>query len=854
MLNISNESRVFQGPWTSLVKGRGLGAITKKFNTKQSACIKQVIKYIDKTPVKTNAYNQFSKVLCHFILDFNDPDVLFFQRKELHARIDNVIQALIAIDEPYLYISASAIFFEMIGKLGLDPNLWVNKEIYLVDDALAKLTLLPTSNEKECYKALQVYGNLFLGIGHIGQVDKLIEGKVDYVQQALSTTDGLKGIWHRGRGISAFLTVLGMIDLAHYATKPEYNYLKELVSFVDVSLKDQLRVDERPNEYVFSILLMINCIGVFDKLEYLEYKRDWVQVSTELLEILPIDLKAIFSHYYLSVLDNLGLSNKAVKTPKKHLLDVLDSLLVSEGGELSYMAYTYCIDIAYKLGLATNLANSLASHLLENISTKYDFKNGHQPTNLFYRSGFMRLGYALTAMGQMNRIEDLLDKKTSGGISLVESILENHLENWEGSDDSFMTLNHALIDLSLSQRGENVSPSEVDKNIVLYRNDIPTIPIWDMEDQQGIALHAYFPGMNSRRHYENLSRDLYEKGNDQVRAIFEKSYQILNEGKTVRDASDLSAFFFEDTVWPDDVSEKWNAIGSSMTVYNLALLEHMKTSNQYFRINSFGGESYGMIAAAIASNALSLEDGLKLANNVLGLIYKCAHSNNFGMWHIVSLSGEFIHSRLKTIKQEFSEGIDVFRWQTINDKKEDVHVYIHDNIFDQVKTFIAASFGNLVCLEEFKQPTKEIVHSPKLAAARIDISNLIVDENIIFSTPNTPIVANNGTGIASSKNDIRNLMLDMVNIPMYSAQSFRLIKDMIPSDTDAIVEFGYGQKTRSFIAEHSVEQPFFEYFGDIQRLSDIRSNLKHSKSSAKSQYAVDSKLSKNHDDTELTHV
>ena len=107
----------------------------------------------------------------------------------------------------------------------------------------------------------------------------------------------------------------------------------------------------------------------------------------------------------------------------------------------------------------------------------------------------------------------------------------------------------------------------------------------------------------------------------------------------------------------------------------------------------------------------------------------------------------------------------------------------------------------------------------------------MIDENISFSTPDIPIVANNGTGIALSKNDVRNLILDMVNIPMYSAQSFQSIKDLIPFDTDALVEFGYGEKTKPFIVEHGVNLPFFEYYGNNHRLQNVANNIKNIKPS-----------------------
>lgn len=833
MLNVTNESRALQGPWTTLVKGRGLGANTKDFDFTESNYIKEIFFILDELMEESNQYNQFSKKLCAFILDFNNPEILFFQRKELHPRVEIIIESLKKIDNPNLYVSASSVLFESFGKLGLDPHLWMNKEIDLVDDALNKLGFLPTSNEKECYTALQAYGNLFLGITHIGLVDKLTKGSINYVDQAFNVATGLEDVWHKGRGIAAFLTVLGLIGLSDYATKPENNRLKALVSYMDAILEDRARVEQRPNEYVFSILLMLNCIGVLDELKYLEYKRDWVKVSGELIGTLPINLKAIFSHYFLSTLDNLGLTHKYTKNTQEYLLGIIDKLTSTDESELDYMAYTYCVDISHKLNIVCALPDSLADKLVDNISITYDFKNGCKPTNLFYRSGFMRIAYALTALSQMGMVGRLLEHDSNNGKSLVKRVIENHVENWDEADESFTTLHHALIDLSLSQRGKNISQSVVDRNMVIQNNRFDSkayhvcIP-----KTKNIELHAYFPGMNSRRSYSNISRDLYEKGNNKVRSIFEDSIEILSKCNQEQRTDYVSRFFFEKELSNDDVDKKWNNIGSSMVVYNLALFEHLKTSSSDFLINSVGGESYGMIAAAIASKALSLEDGLKVANYALGSIYKYAHANSVGAWHVVSLAGRSIRHDLNEIQRMFPQGIDVFRWQTLTLEKQEVHVYIHHTIFNEVKEFINKSFKNAINIKEFKRPTIEIVHSPKLAAVRIDISNFIVDENIFFLTPDIPIVANNGTGIAASKDDVQNLILDMVNIPMYSAQSFQSLEELIPASTDAIVEFGYGQKTRPFIYEHGVRQQFFEYFGSAQNLQQTINRIKSIKHSA----------------------
>ena len=499
------------------------------------------------------------------------------------------------------------------------------------------------------------------------------------------------------------------------------------------------------------------------------------------------------------------------------------------------MAYTYCVDIAHKLDLLPVIPETMIDDLIENIATQYDFNNGHQPDNLFYRSGFMRAAYALMAASQMNCMEKLFQSHGDNDASLIEIILTNHHKNWGASDESFTVLNHALIDLALSQRGTKVAASVVDKNVVLHETFSRFFVRQSRPPKvQPISLHAYFPGMNSRRHYVNISRELYERGNSSVRAIFEQSAEVLNEGVAPEKSLGVSRFFFDQEIIHDTVAEKWNFIGSSMTVYNLALLEYLKTSAKDVRIGSIGGESYGMIAAAIASNALSLEDGLKVANQTLGAMYDVAHANNLGVWHIVSLSGESIHAALEVLKCRFPREVNIFRWQTLSPQKEEVHLYIKESIFSEAQILIQSEFSNDVLLVEFKRPTIEIVHSPLLAPARININNFLIEKNITFKNPDIPIVANNGTGTALTQNDVRELILDMVNLPMYSAQSFQFFDEMVPAKTNAIVEFGYGQKMRQFIAEHNVKQPFFEFFGSNHKLYETISAIRAIKNAARS--------------------
>ncbi|MEJ2630898.1 MAG: hypothetical protein P8011_00235 [Acidihalobacter sp.] len=93
---------------------------------------------------------------------------------------------------------------------------------------------------------------------------------------------------------------------------------------------------------------------------------------------------------------------------------------------------------------------------------------------------------------------------------------------------------------------------------------------------------------------------------------------------------------------------------------------------------------------------MSLEDGLKISNYTLGSIYKYAHSNSVGNWHIVRLTGRSILEELDKIQRIFPQGIDAFRWQVLTVEMQEVHVYIHQSIFNDLKTYISGASPNRV--------------------------------------------------------------------------------------------------------------------------------------------------------------
>lgn len=834
MLHITNEARALQGPWTSLVKGRGIGSVTRKYNVEEAKTIRSIADLVDKKLKTNNAYSVFSHKLVNFVLDFNNPNCLFFQRKDLYPRIDSIVESLKSIESPYYYISASSVMFECFGKLGLDPQILLTRKYDLVSDALKQLENLPNTTVKDRYIAVQAYGNLFLGVAHVGFTHKINENSVDHIEQALNIIYSLDDVWHRGRGSAAFLTVLGIIGFHSYIDNDKNSHIKNLICFLYDSLKDTNRVESSTNEYVFSILLMINTLSTFDGQQYLEYKQDWLSVIDNLMEKISPDLKLIFTHYYLSALDNLNILEKHIPNVIGYIEDNINLLTESKSGEIDYMGYTYFIDLAFRLGKTELVTDDVYDELIKNICHNYNFSKGKSPKNMLYASGLMRISYALYALSYENKINLLFKHHdTFKDAHLLEGIIQNHIDNWPEDHESIYLLNHSLLDMALSQRAANANQSFIDKNFNFSSSiqNKKTLNIKDFANtkRHPISIHPFFTGMNSRRFYVNLDKGLYNDGNHEVRRIFDCASEILGYSLS-KDSSinNVLPFFMEQMHFPKEVDKLWNYIGSSMTTYNLALFEQLKSSSNSLVISSVGGESYGMIAAAITAGSLTLEDGLNVANNILGIIYNFIHSKDFGLWHIVSLTSSSIEDDVKKIQEKFDGHIDIFRWQSINTKNNEVHVYVNSSVFSCVKKYVEDNFAD-VEFSEFKRPTNEIIHSSKLSLARVIINNYLIESNIKFYKPKIPIISNNGSGIVLTAEGVRSLLLDMANIPMYTAQAFDSIKMLDGDFIDAIVEIGYGNKTLPFIKQHNIKNEFFEYYGDKDRLESVVDNILKSK-------------------------
>jgi len=120
LLNYTAEAKISQGPWTSLVKGRSLGALNREFDPIIAEHVQDILAALSQDISYDCQYLRFSSQLTTFVLDYCNPAHLLFRRSELNPRVVEITQTLSTIDDLSTRVHAASILLECIGKLGLD--------------------------------------------------------------------------------------------------------------------------------------------------------------------------------------------------------------------------------------------------------------------------------------------------------------------------------------------------------------------------------------------------------------------------------------------------------------------------------------------------------------------------------------------------------------------------------------------------------------------------------------------------------------------------------------------------------------------------------------------------------------
>ncbi|MCU6670774.1 hypothetical protein M8013_18770 [Enterobacteriaceae bacterium H4N4] len=128
----------------------------------------------------------------------------------------------------------------------------------------------------------------------------------------------------------------------------------------------------------------------------------------------------------------------------------------------------------------------------------------------------------------------------------------------------------------------------------------------------GNNIVGFFPDLGSRAGYQDIGDSLLQTGNKVIEKIYRDAAVAMGYGDQPR------KMLITPETLPEGKMERQGFIGASFLTHNLALAARFyaeaQQQNQHIQFIAYGGESFGMINAAVASGALSIGDGVKNAN------------------------------------------------------------------------------------------------------------------------------------------------------------------------------------------------------------------------------------------------
>ncbi|SLM61677.1 hypothetical protein DAQ1742_00585 [Dickeya aquatica] len=123
---------------------------------------------------------------------------------------------------------------------------------------------------------------------------------------------------------------------------------------------------------------------------------------------------------------------------------------------------------------------------------------------------------------------------------------------------------------------------------------------------------GFFPGLGSRAVYQNIGEDLLKSGNKVIEQIYSEAAMAMGYG------DHPEKMLINPVTLPEGKMERQGFIGASFLTHNLALAAQLSVraqqQGQSLHFIAYSGESFGIINSAVASGALSVGDGIKIAN------------------------------------------------------------------------------------------------------------------------------------------------------------------------------------------------------------------------------------------------
>lgn len=333
---------------------------------------------------------------------------------------------------------------------------------------------------------------------------------------------------------------------------------------------------------------------------------------------------------------------------------------------------------------------------------------------------------------------------------------------------------------------------------------------------------GFFPGLGSRTFYKDICDDLYSDGSVIIKNMYKDAAEALNL------SGSPESLLITNSVLPQERLKKQSFLATSFVLHNLALEMHTK---EYFlkkgvKLNTqlYTGESFGIIAAAIAAKSLSVYDGMQIIDFITKAIYrmtegikdpetslmipsleKSTHvemvSKNSA--YVVALQGEknHIESVLSELKQAFrTYDIEINKYYSQNQTNIYLNPLQKNKFSLLIKKYPEISYRIL------KEPTTFLAHSKRLSALRNITQTFFKQECILFYNPTTPIISNHSNHILQTGDEVREAVLAIIDEPMQSRFTSERINQ---SSLNYVIEYGIGKKSISLLEDNQSQKLLF---------------------------------------------
>lgn len=338
-------------------------------------------------------------------------------------------------------------------------------------------------------------------------------------------------------------------------------------------------------------------------------------------------------------------------------------------------------------------------------------------------------------------------------------------------------------------------------------------------------LVGVFPGLGSRASYRGASAAILQDAPRRTLLLLDEAASALHIPTTREE-------LLLDGSLPADRLRRQGRIGAGVVAANLALASRFEdlaaARGIGYSFAGFTGESFGVLSASIASGALTVTDGIQIAEAFTPLMLLAsatdaeaadsedeflqelrAHLPRFARGtfpveepaHVFGLVGE--PERLAELLEDLASSVptrDVevhkrYSWRQTN-------VYVRHGYLPRFMNRLERY--PLVEATELKSATTFLAHSERMHVVRDALSSWIASRQIEFRVPHTPVIANHQQAVLTSAEEVRDAVLAMTDRIMDSEGTVEEIKHL---DPDMILEIGFGKRSLELLAANGVGIP-----------------------------------------------